>query len=63
VSGLGHARQLILKGQGHAVLGRGCMPQLIGKFIDKLDPKSLDASCLDKLGPTPAYINFNGAAP
>ncbi|MGC1549128.1 MAG: alpha/beta fold hydrolase [Rhodanobacter sp.] len=63
VSGLSNARQLILKGQGHAVLGRGCMPQLIGKFVDKLDPKQLDASCLDKLGPTPAFINFNGATP
>jgi pimeloyl-ACP methyl ester carboxylesterase len=63
VSGLGNARQLVLKGQGHAVLGRGCMPRLIGKFVDKLSPKQLDASCLDKLGPTPAYINFNGAAP
>ncbi|RDS79400.1 alpha/beta fold hydrolase [Dyella monticola] len=61
--GLSHARQLIFKGQGHSVLGRGCMPQLLGKFIDKPDPKQLDASCLDKLGDTPAFIDFNGAAP
>jgi pimeloyl-ACP methyl ester carboxylesterase len=63
LAGLTHGRQLILKGQGHSVLGRGCMPQVLGKFIDKPDPKQLDASCLDKLGPTPAFIDFNGASP
>jgi len=63
LAGLTDGRQLIFKGQGHSVLGRGCMPQLLGKFIDKPDPKQLDASCLDKLGPTPAFIDFNGASP
>lgn len=61
--GLTDARQLIFKGQGHSLLGRGCMPQLLGKFIDKPDPKQLDAHCLDKLGDTPAFIDFNGASP
>jgi pimeloyl-ACP methyl ester carboxylesterase len=63
LAGLSDGRQLIFKGQGHSLLGRGCMPQLLGKFIDKPDPKALDASCLDKLGPTPAFIDFNGASP
>lgn len=61
--GLSNGRQLIFKGQGHSLLGRGCMPQLLGKFIDTPDPKQLDASCLDKLGETPAFIDFNGALP
>jgi pimeloyl-ACP methyl ester carboxylesterase len=61
--GLTHARQLIFKGQGHSLLGRGCMPQLLGKFIDRPDPKQLDAGCLDKLSGTPAFIDFNGASP
>lgn len=63
LAGLSDARQLVLKGQGHAVMMTGCTPKLIGKFIDTLQPAELDASCLDKLGPTPAFINFNGAAP
>lgn len=63
LSGLSNARHLVLKGQGHAVTMTGCMPKLVGKFIDTLQPRDLDASCLDKLGPTPAFINFNGAAP
>ncbi|GLQ93925.1 alpha/beta fold hydrolase [Dyella acidisoli] len=61
--GLTDGRQLIFKGQGHSLLSRGCMPQLLGKFIDKPDPKLLDARCLDKLGSTPAFIDFNGASP
>jgi pimeloyl-ACP methyl ester carboxylesterase len=61
--GLSNGRQLIFKGQGHSLLGRGCMPSLLGKFIDKPDPRQLDASCLDKLGETPAFIDFNGALP
>jgi pimeloyl-ACP methyl ester carboxylesterase len=63
MQGLSHARHLVLKGQGHAVLVRGCMPKLIEQFIDHPDPASLDAGCLDRLGPTPAFVDFNGAAP
>ncbi|GLQ48188.1 cysteine proteinase [Dyella lipolytica] len=61
--GLTNGRQLIFKGQGHSLLARGCMPQLLGKFITKPDPKQLDASCLDKLSDMPAFIDFNGASP
>ncbi len=63
MQGLSNARHLVLKGQGHAVLGRGCMPKLIEQFIDNPQPKTLDASCLERLGPTPAFVNFSGAAP
>jgi pimeloyl-ACP methyl ester carboxylesterase len=61
--GLSNARHLVLNGQGHAALGRGCMPKLIEQFIDHPDPKGLEAGCLDRLGPTPAFVDFNGAAP
>ena len=63
MQGLGNARHLVLKGQGHAVFIRGCVPKLIEQFIDHPEPKALDAGCLDRLGPTPAFVNFNGAAP
>ena len=57
------ARQLVLKGQGHGALNRGCTPKLFERFIDDPDPGKLDADCLDRLGPIPALIDFNGAAP
>jgi pimeloyl-ACP methyl ester carboxylesterase len=61
--GLANAKLLIAKGQGHNVIGRGCIPKLVGEFVEKLEPKQLDTRCIDALGPTPAFIDFNGAAP
>jgi pimeloyl-ACP methyl ester carboxylesterase len=61
--GLPNARVLLLKGQAHSVMAAGCTPELVQQFIEKLDPKKLDASCLDRLSPTPIFIDFNGATP
>jgi pimeloyl-ACP methyl ester carboxylesterase len=61
--GLGNARVLVLKGQGHSEMATGCTPQLIAHFVEKLDPKTLDAHCLDQLQPTPIFIDFNGSTP
>lgn len=63
LKGLSNGRVLELKGMGHGELGIGCMPKLVDQFIDKLDPKTLDATCLKRIGPIPAFVNFNGAAP
>jgi len=63
MKGLSNARLLVAKGQGHNVIGRGCIPKLVGEFVEKLEPKKLDTSCADVLGPLPALINFDGAAP
>jgi pimeloyl-ACP methyl ester carboxylesterase len=60
---LGDARLLIARGQGHYVMGAGCMPQLVGRFIADLQPKTLDAQCLDALRSTPPFVSFNGATP
>jgi pimeloyl-ACP methyl ester carboxylesterase len=60
---LGDARLLIARGQGHNVIGAGCMPRLVGKFIARLEPKALDAQCLDTLRPTPPFVSFNGSTP
>lgn len=61
--GLSNGRLLIAKGQGHNVIGRGCIPRLVREFVDKLEPRTLDAKCIDSLGPTPAFVDFNGASP
>jgi pimeloyl-ACP methyl ester carboxylesterase len=63
LAGLPNGRQLLFKGQGHSNLMRGCMPKLLADFIERPDPKALDASCLDRLGPVPAFVDFNGATP
>lgn len=63
LASLTNARHLVGKGQGHILLPRGCMPRLAAEFVDKLDPKGLDASCLDVLDASPFFINYNGAEP
>jgi pimeloyl-ACP methyl ester carboxylesterase len=60
---LTNARVLVLKGQGHSEMATGCAPQLVQHFVEQLEPKKLDASCLDRLQPTPIFIDFNGATP
>ena len=63
LKGLGNARLLVAKGQGHNVIGRGCMPRLVEDFVAGLAPKQLDAGCIDVLGPLPPLIDFNGPSP
>lgn len=63
VKGLPNGRVLVAKGQGHSVMGRGCFPKLVKRFVEKLDPKKLDAGCIADFGPTAAFTGFNGAAP
>ncbi|MBN8716256.1 MAG: alpha/beta fold hydrolase [Stenotrophomonas sp.] len=63
VQHLPNGRLFVLRGQGHAVLGAGCMPKLLAQFIEHADAKALDGTCLDKLGYPAPFVSFNGAAP
>jgi pimeloyl-ACP methyl ester carboxylesterase len=63
LKGLSNGRHFVLKGQGHNVIARGCMPRLLDQFIDKADAKALDGKCLERLSPAPVFVGFNGATP
>ena len=63
LQGLGDARSLVASGMGHSILMRGCVPKLVDQFVTDLQPKKLDAACIKQIGPVPAFVNFNGAAP
>lgn len=60
---LPHSRVLVAKGQGHSVMGRGCLPRLVADFVATRDAAGLDAGCIADFGPVPAFLDFNGAAP
>ena len=60
---LPRSRHLVGKGQGHILLGRGCVPRLAAEFVDALDPEGLKADCLEVLGASPFFLDYNGAAP
>jgi hypothetical protein len=63
VTHLSNARMLTAPGQGHAVMVVGCMPRLIKHFIEEPRPQQIDPACLQTLGSTPAFVNYNGAPP
>ena len=63
LKGLSNGRHIVARGQGHGTLNAGCMPRLLGQFIDSADAKALDATCLDTLGHVPAFTSFNGWEP
>ncbi len=60
---LPNGRHLVLRGQAHGTLSLGCMPRLLGQFLESTDAKALDASCLDTLTYVPPFTSFNGWEP
>ena len=60
---LPNGRHLVLRGQGHNVIGVGCMPKLMAQFIDSADARKIDAKCLAKLAYTPPFTGFYGWEP
>lgn len=63
LEGLSNGRHLVLRGQGHNVLGVGCTPKLVARFIDTAKPAELDAGCLDRLAYAPPFVGFYGWEP
>lgn len=63
VKGLSNGRHKVLRGQAHNVSGIGCMPKLLGQFVETADAKALDMKCLDTLTYVPPFTSFNGWEP
>jgi pimeloyl-ACP methyl ester carboxylesterase len=63
VKSLENGRLLVLRGQGHNVIGAGCMPKLFAQFVQDANAKSLDAKCLDSLAYAQPFTSFNGWQP
>ena len=61
---LSHSRHLIVSGQVHGVIGRGCVPKIAADFINLgLAPAKLDASCLERRDPPDFFLDFAGPRP
>jgi len=60
---LGNALHLTGKRQGHGQAPRGCMPQIIGRFVESASIEGLQTDCLDKLFAMPFFLDFSGPAP
>jgi pimeloyl-ACP methyl ester carboxylesterase len=63
VKSLSNGRALVLRGQGHNVIGVGCMPKVFAQFLDTANASTVDVKCLDSLAYTPPFTSFNGWEP
>ena len=57
---LDNARLLTGRKQGHGQAPRGCMPDLIAKFVETANGHDLDAECFDRVHAMPFFLNFAG---
>jgi len=61
--GLPHSRHLIAPGQGHGVIGRGCLARLAADFVDAASTAVLDTACVERLAPQPFFVDLMGPPP
>jgi hypothetical protein len=61
--GLGNSAHLVGRGQGHGLVGVGCVPRLLRSFLEDPTPAHLDAGCLKLEPPTPFFLTLLGPAP
>ena len=60
---LDNARSLVGRHQGHGLAVVGCVPRLIGLFIDNETLTDDDVACLDTTFAMPFFLGFSGPAP
>lgn len=59
----GNARHLIGRKQGHGQAARGCMPDIIGRFVTSASLDELDEGCYEHVFAMPFFLDFSGPAP
>ena len=60
---LPNSTHLVIPGQGHGVISRGCVPQILAKFIDEGTTATVEADCIERLGASPFFIDLMGPPP
>jgi pimeloyl-ACP methyl ester carboxylesterase len=60
---LSNSRHLVGPGQGHGMMSVGCFPRLVADFVRDGLLEKLDAQCVQRLGPSPFFLDFNGPTP
>lgn len=54
---------LVAAGQGHGVVFRGCIPQIVRAFVESGTPSGLDTDCLTTLSAPPFFVSPSGPVP
>lgn len=60
---LSNALHIIAPGQGHGIADKGCLPRLLGQFVDAASHAALDTDCVERLGPAAFFLDFTAPAP
>lgn len=60
---LSRHQHVVVPGAAHGTFATGCVPRLLGEFIDDADPKALDAACVQQTARTPIFVNRAGPTP
>jgi len=60
---LANSLALVAPGQGHNVVLRGCIPDLMYQFVQDGSLENLDGNCVNAIQPAPFFVDFNGPTP
>ena len=60
---LQNALHLTGRNQGHGQAPRGCVRNIIGRFVDTASVNDLDVGCMDRLHAMPFFLDFSGPSP
>jgi len=60
---MSNARHLIGKNQGHGLAGQGCMPEIVGRFVESASVDGLETECMQRLFAMPFFLNYSGPSP
>ena len=60
---LENARHLTGLNQGHGLAGQGCMPDIIGQFVEDASFDEIDTECMEQLFAMPFFLDFTGPSP
>lgn len=60
---LENMRHLTGRRQGHGQAPRGCMPDIIGRFVASASVDDLDESCFERVFAMPFFLDFSGPSP
>jgi pimeloyl-ACP methyl ester carboxylesterase len=54
---------IVAPGQGHGVIARGCLPEIVGDFVRAGRRDALDAGCVARLAADPFFVDLMGPPP
>jgi pimeloyl-ACP methyl ester carboxylesterase len=58
---LSNSKHFVVPGAGHGSTSRGCVPKLIGTFLNEASVRNLDPACLQSQHRPPFFVNYTGA--